>query len=384
MSTSKPSALTSQSRWSLPIVVPATRSSSPSVTTPTRIRFVKSREATRRSSRTSIPRSAATSGALTKLTAWSTRPWKAPFRAATVSRRVSRSARAPKYVSASSLRAARRELHREPAELGGERDVRPERLEVLRADHRDVDRVRHEPALERGHDLLGHDHAGAVLRLVGRGGEVRRRDDVLELEQRPRVRLGGEDVERRACDLARDERVVERLLVHELAARGVDDPHAVAHLRDRGRVDAPARLVVERQVERDEVGRREHLGRGLDAVDAELAEALARDERVVGGDAHAEPERAARDLLADAAEAEHAERLVGQLDAAEARALPAALLQRRVRLRDVAGEGDEQADGVLGGRDHGRLGRVRDDDPAPRRRLDVDVVDPHARRGRSP
>ena len=60
------------------------------------------------------------------------------------------------------------------------------------------------------------------------------------------------------------------------------------------------------------------------------------------------------------------------------RALPATLLQRRVGLRDVARERDDQADRLLGGRDDRRLGRVRDDDPAPRRRLDVDVVDTDA------
>ena len=46
-----------------------------------------------------------------------------------------------------------------------------------------------------------------------------------------------------------------------------------------------------------------------------------------------------------------------------------------MRLRDVAREGDEQPDGVLGGRDDGRVGRVRDDDALARRRRDVDVVD---------
>ena len=110
-------------------------------------------------------------------------------------------------------------------------------------------------------------------------------------------------------------------------------------------------------------------------LDARLAEAVVADERVVADDAHAEPERAARDLLADPAEAEHGERLAGELDAAPARALPGALLQRGVRLRDVAREGDEEADRLLGRGDDGRVGRVRDDDPAPGRRVDVDVVD---------
>ena len=117
----------------------------------------------------------------------------------------------------------------------------------------------------------------------------------------------------------------------------------------------------------------------LDALDAELAEPVGRDERVVGNDAHPETAGAARDLLPDAAEAEHAERLAGQLDAAVCLALPAALLQRGVRLRDVACERDEQPDRVLCRGDDGRLGRVRDDDAAPRRRLDVDVVDTDAR-----
>jgi hypothetical protein len=116
-------------------------------------------------------------------------------------------------------------------------------------------------------------------------------------------------------------------------------------------------------VQRQEVGRASTSSASR-ALDAELAEALLRDERVVRDDAHLEPERAARDLLADAAEAEHAERLVRELEPAAARALPAALLQRRVRLRDVAREREQQADRVLGGRDDRRLGRVRDDDPA--------------------
>ena len=45
-----------------------------------------------------------------------------------------------------------------------------------------------------------------------------------------------------------------------------------------------------------------------------------------------------------------------------------------VRLRDVAREREQQRHRVLGGRDDVRLGRVRDDDPAPGRGRHVDVV----------
>ena len=68
----------------------------------------------------------------------------------------------------------------------------------------------------------------------------------------------------------------------------------------------------------------------MSASTPELAEALGRDERVVGDHPHLQPERAAGDLLADAAEAEHPERLLRELDPAPLRALPAALYQRRV------------------------------------------------------
>ncbi len=187
-----------------------------------------------------------------------------------------------------------------------------------------------------------------------------------------------EDVDRGGSDLAGVERVDQRVVVDQLAARGVHDPHAVLHLRDRRGVDHAARLGVRRQVQRQEIGALEHPVEGV-ALDAELLEALGGDERVVGEHAHLEADRAPRDLLADPAEAEHAERLLGELDAAPLRALPAALLERGMRLRNVACEGNEQADRVLGRRDDVRLGRVGDDDSATRRRVDVDVVDPHSR-----
>ena len=184
---------------------------------------------------------------------------------------------------------------------------------------------------------------------------------------------------------------ISAALVDQLAAGGVDDPDAVAHLRDRLRVDRAARVVGQRQVQGQEVGAREDLVERR-ALDPQLAEPLGGDERVVRDDLHLQTERAPRHLPADAAEAEHAEHLVRELDTAPLRALPAALDQRRVGLRDVARQREQQPDRVLGRRDDIRLGRVRDDDAAPGRRVDVDVVDSDAgapdhlearRRGRS-
>ena len=130
-------------------------------------------------------------------------------------------------------------------------------------------------------------------------------------------------------------------------------------------------------MEREEIRPCEHLVEAR-AVHAELAEPLGRDERVVRDDLHLEANGTPGDLTADPPEPKHSERLVGELDPAPLRTLPPAGRQRRVSLRDVAREREQQPDRVLGGRDDVRLGRVRHDDPAPGRSVDVDVVDADA------
>ena len=265
-------------------------------------------------------------------------------------------------------RMAAGELDREPAELGGERDVRAEHLEILGADDRDVDGVRDEAAVERGDDLLGDDQAGAVLGLVGGRGEMRRRRRRSPDRAAHLVRLGEKTSSAAPATLP------ERIAAAS-AASSTSSPRAALTMRTPSRIFSIASVPtkprvssVSGRVERDEVGGLEDGLRRLRVVDAELAEAIGRDERVVADHVHAEPERATGDLAADPAEAEHAERLVGKLDPAPARALPAAFLQRRVSLRDVPGERHQQADRVLGGGDDGRVGSVRDDDaPAGRR-----------------
>ena len=113
-------------------------------------------------------------------------------------------------------------------------------------------------------------------------------------------------------------------------------------------------------------------------LDVHLPRPLGGDERVVGDEAHAERRRPLGDELADAAEADDAERLVGQLDALPPAALPAAGLQRGVGLGDVAGLGQEQRHGVLGRRDDVGLRGVHHHDARGGGGVDVDVVEPDA------
>ena len=186
-----------------------------------------------------------------------------------------------------------------------------------------------------------------------------------------RQRLLGEDVERRAREPPGAQRLDERRLVDERAARGVDEQRAGPQQRQPRAVDQAARGVGDGQVEADDVGDLERRLDRLGVLGAELGHALGRDVRVVGDRAHAERARPRRHEPADAAEAEQRQRLVGELDAGEALALPGALAQRALGGADVAGQREQQRERVLGGRDDVRLGGVADDDarrPSPRRR----------------
>ena len=179
--------------------------------------------------------------------------------------------------------------------------------------------------------------------------------------------------------MAGAQRLEQRVLVDQLAAGGVDESGPRPHLREGVRVQGAPRVVRERQVEGQEVGGRENVVHLVRPRHSQLAKAILGDERVVRDHVHPETDGTARDLLADPPEAEDAQRLALELDPAVARALPPALLEGGVRLRDVPRQRDEQPHGVLRRRDDRRLGGIRDDDPTARRGVDVDVVDPHSR-----
>ena len=108
-------------------------------------------------------------------------------------------------------------------------------------------------------------------------------------------------------------------------------------------VDEAARLVVEREMERDHVGARQQI------VERDQRYALVGSRRAVPGDhLHADAARDAGDLAADAAEPDQAERLALELHAFER--VPDAAAHRAVHARKLAAAGKHQRHGVLGDR----------------------------------
>src|SRR6201999_1541116 len=113
-------------------------------------------------------------------------------------------------------------------------------------------------------------------------------------------------------------------------------------------------------------------------LDAHLRGPCRLDVGVVGDDLHTERGHALRDQRADAAEADDAEGLLGELDARVLAALPLAVLQRGVGLRDVACGRQQQTAGQLGGGDDVRGGGVDDHHAGLGGGGDVDVVEADA------
>ncbi len=66
-------------------------------------------------------------------------------------------------------------------------------------------------------------------------------------------RLAGEDVQRRTSEMSVAERLAQRVLVHEAAARGVDQQGTLAHPFQALAVDQVARLVVQHRMQRHDL-----------------------------------------------------------------------------------------------------------------------------------
>ena len=272
------------------------------------------------------------------------------------------------------VRGALAERLGEPAELLAEGYERGKLLHHLRADGGDVDGRGH-PAGERRRHLLGGDDSGAILRLGGRGAQMRRHHNVAAVGDRVPSKGSSGKTSRAAPATLPDSRPASR------GSRSTSSPRAQLTIRTPSRIFAiDFSLMMPTvsgvfEVKADEVRASEQLVRIVHALRAELTEALGGDELVVGDHPHLEGPRPGGHELSDPPESEYPEGLSVELAALEAAAIPLAAGERCVCLGHVPAEGEHQGEGVLGRRDRVRLGGVRHDDAALGGRLDVDVVD---------
>src|SRR5436190_4520570 len=132
----------------------------------------------------------------------------------------SHSLRSPEAASISSDEPTLTTMRRKSLSFGADMRSRLASAENFPVDDILLDQV----AIEGAEDVLGGLQTHPVHRLARDACHVRRGDDVGELQQRIVLlrRLELEHVEAGACELAGGQRLVQRLLVDNAAARSID------------------------------------------------------------------------------------------------------------------------------------------------------------------
>ncbi len=227
----------------------------------------------------------------------------------------------------------------------------------------------------RGH--LRHARARGVAGAADVGGD----DDVGEAVEGvvEGERLGDGHVEGGAADNARLQRLDERVLIDYAAARGVHEDGGVLHGGELGGADEPFGLGAVRNVQRDEVGAFQQLREG-DPFEVERALELGAGGAGGGEDGHAEAARAPRDGASDLAEADDAEGRAEWVVTQKGRGgprSPAASAGIAVAEDDVAGGGEEEGEGEVGGGFVEYAGGVGRPDAGGGCRGGIDVVVAH-------
>ena len=261
------------------------------------------------------------------------------------------------HVHGQGLDATANVLGREAAQGFGQRQVRRDRPGGFRGQERRIDCVACGPSRKHIDDLFAGFLGDAELSLCRERAEVRREHGVRGLEERVvrGGRLGLEDVEGGARDLAVGQGLGYGRLVVHAAASDVDQHHAGLEIADVVGVDDAARRLVQRHVNGDDVGL---LDDGFDVCQGHAVHGrqLGGHERVVTDDVHFHAAGPISDCLANLAQADDAEGTAAKLNARERAALPLPATHGGIGGGGLAGERMHQCDRLLRGR-NGVTGR---------------------------
>jgi hypothetical protein len=186
-------------------------------------------------------------------------------------------------------------------------------------------------------------------------------------------RLDGQHVEREAGQRAAVERRKRVVDINDGAPRGVHEKRSVLHHAEHLGVDHAARLIVQRSVDRHDVGLREQVGqrRALD-----VGREVAVDQiRIAGNDAAEHIARNVRHPLSDPAQSDDAQRHVaGAAQLARRQVVPFAGMDVAMVGDDVADRRQRERQRVRGHFADAVIGRVGDPDAVSRTGRGVDRV----------
>lgn len=186
------------------------------------------------------------------------------------------------------------------------------------------------------------------------------------------LRIGG--VQPGAEQAARVERFQQGAVVDQPAAGGVDEHCARFHEGEGGGAEQPVVLGIGRYMHRQRVAAGQQLLEGRGPLYGRR-EGVVVQVGVIGQRFHTQPPACCGHPPGDPPVAGQAQRLAVQLHGLVPLVVVAAGVAEPVpRLDDALGGGEQERQGVLGGRDGGGAGGVADGYPAPVGGVDVDVV----------
>ena len=227
---------------------------------------------------------------------------------------------------------------------------------------------------------MRHLETDAALRLFGVAADVRRENHVGQIgEPDIELRHGGrrfqrEDIERRAPEVTARQRLAQRLDIHDLAARQVEQIAARAHAGKLGAANHGHGARRFGHVERHEIRFLEHAVE-ISHRAGEAKRQLPDD--VVKQHPHAEGLGEQAHLLADVAVADQANGMSPHFVRAGQRFIPVAVVQRVALVAEAPGQGDDAAERELGHAAGGRVRRVEHRNPPPCRIADRDLIRAH-------
>src|SRR5258705_1874603 len=156
-----------------------------------------------------------------------------------------------------------------------------------------------------------------------------------------------EHIEHRSGDVPALQGIEQGLIVQDAAAGEVRDDRAPFEERELARSDHAAGLVRERCMDREYVGDVQQLLESRRTAYPQRGEAVVADVWIESMDVHSERVRPARDLRADAPDADDAEPAPLQFTAHEIGSVPLAADHRRRGLRDLPDEADQRSEEKL-------------------------------------
>ena len=276
------------------------------------------------------------------------------------------------------LRSRPRSMTQQLPQSRSHLDIRRNLRILLLRKRSDVDRILHHTQLQIVAHLLGQLYPDSFLRLIGRPRNMRRQQYIFQPKiRRILQRLRAENIQRRPRHLPRLDRLRQRLIHDQFAARAVHNPNPRLHNRQRMFVDQTLSLRSQSHVQRKKI----RLAKNV--IDRHQRNAVlprnhGSHKRIVPQQIHPKRLRTPSHFKPNPPQPDNAQRLAAQLRPLQRLLVPLARMHRRIRPRNRPRHRNHQPQRQLRHRNSIRPRRIHHHNSAPRSFSRINIVDANA------